>query len=324
MKFKSRKNKNPIKILVAILILSAGAFLLSKQFLSSRSGDIIVGQIAGENVYKSEVEAKFRQILAETNRVANFNFDKLPDQVIELFVREVYLDRKIIAEAKKLGLENTIEIKQQIENYKNTLLRQNYIDNNLKDKLTEEKIAEKHAQINAELDNKSEYSYMQIVLKEESVAQNVYNDLKVKKTLKFGDAVRKFSTDSYSMQNGGQVEHKPENTIDPEMLSVLKSLKKDEISKPVKSADNWYIIRFLASEKIKPLEYETSKEYVRHLIKMEEIEKINGKFLKDHKVKLLTKKEESSIKDSSDLNSNNSSTQTSDGDTQKLPSPENK
>ena len=324
MKFKSRKNKNPIKILVAILILSAGAFLLSKQFLSSRSGDIIVGQIAGENVYKSEVEAKFRQILAETNRVANFNFDKLPDQVIELFVREVYLDRKIIAEAKKLGLENTLEIKQQIENYKNTLLRQNYIDNNLKDKLTEEKIAEKHAQINAELDNKSEYSYMQIVLKEESVAQNVYNDLKVKKTLKFGDAVRKFSTDSYSMQNGGQVEHKPENTIDPEMLSVLKSLKKDEISKPVKSADNWYIIRFLASEKIKPLEYETSKEYVRHLIKMEEIEKINGKFLKDHKVKLLTKKEESSIKDSSDLNSNNSSTQPSDGDTQKLPSPENK
>lgn len=324
MKFKSRKNKNPIKILVAVLILAVGAFYISKKFILSPAGDIVVGQIAGENVYKSEVEAKFKQILAETNRVANFNFDKLPDQVIELFVREVYLDRKIIAEAKKLGLENTLEIKQQIENYKNTLLRQTYIDNNLKDKLTEEKIAEKHAQINAELDNKSEYSYMQIVLREESVAQNVYNDLKVKKTLKFGDAVRKFSTDSYSMQNGGQVEHKPENTIDPEILSVLKSLKKDEISKPVKSAQSWYIIKFLDSEKIKPLEYETSKEYMRHLIKMEEIEKINGKFLKDHKVKLLTKKEESSIKDSSDLNSNNSLTQPSDGDTQKLPSPESK
>lgn len=324
MKFKSRKNKNPLKILVALLALSAGVFFLSKKFISSPANDIIVGQIAGDNVYKSEVEAKFKQILSETNRVANFNFDKLPDQVIELFVREIYLDRKIIAEAKKLGLENAVEIKQQIENYKNVLLRQAYLDSILKDKLTDEKVAEKFAQTNSELENKSEYSYLQIVTKDEALAKNVYNDLKIKKTLKFGDAVRKYSTDSYSMQNGGQIENKPENTIDPEVLNVLKSLKKDEISQPIKSGDNWFIVKFLGSEKIKALEYEASKEYMRHLIKIEEIEKINGKFLKDHKVKLLTKKEESLTKESSDLNSNNSSTQPSDGDTQKLPSPEDK
>ena len=50
-------------------------------------------------------------------------------------------------------------------------------------------------------------------------------------------------------------------------------------------------MKFFDIKKSKPIEFESTKEYIRHLIKIEEVEKINGKFVKDNKVKILLKRE---------------------------------
>ena len=51
------------------------------------------------------------------------------------------------------------------------------------------------------------------------------------------------------------------------------------------------------------MEFESTKEYVRHLIKIDEVEKINGKFIKDLKVKIIFKKDaENAVKKSPEEN----------------------
>ena len=292
MKLYSRKRKSPIKILVIITLLAGFAFAVSKQFVTKKINDIVVAQIGDENIYKSDIEKKLKEVFANNQNNSQLSFEKLPDQVLELFAREIFLDRKIIAEAKRLGLDNSSEIKESIENFKTSTIRQAYINNSLKDVVTDQRIAEKFNEMNAEAENKNEYKYYQIVVKEQVQAENIYKELKSpKKPLKFSEGARKYSTDIQSSGNGGEVDYKLEASIQKDVLDNLKNLKKDDISKPFQSGNDWYIVKFFDIKKSKPIEFESTKEYIRHLIKIEEVEKINGKFVKDNKVKILLKRE---------------------------------
>ena len=303
MKLYSRKRKSPIKILVIITLLAGFAFAVSKQFVAKKINDIVVAQIGDENIYKSDIEKKLKEVFANNQNNSQISFEKLPDQVLELFAREIFLDRKIIAEAKRLGLDNSIEIKDSIENFKTSTIRQAYINNSLKDVVTDQRIVEKFNEMNAETENKNEYKYYQIVVKEQLQAENIYKELKAsKKPLKFSDGARKYSADTQSSGNGGEVDYKQESSIQKDVLDNLKNLKKDEISKPFQSGSDWYIVKFSDIKKSKPIEFESTKEYIRHLIKIEEVEKINGKFVKDNKVKILLKRDNNDSKKPSEEN----------------------
>jgi parvulin-like peptidyl-prolyl isomerase len=302
MKLYSRKKRNPLKVIILILILVAGIFVLSKIITGSKVDDIVVAQIGTENIYKSEIEKKVNDVFAN-NPSAKIPFEKLPDQVLEIIAREVFLDRKIIAEAKRLGIDNSKEVKNQIESYKTTIIRQSYENSQLKLAIDDQKIVEKFNEINNNNNSKNEYKYSQIVLRDEFTAKNVIKDLKsVKKPIKFFDGARKYSIDTQSSSTGGEVDFKAESTIKEPILNVLKSLSKDEISSPFVVDDLWYIVKLSDVKKPKPIDFESSKEYVKHLLKIEEIQKINGKFLKDDKVKILIKRS-----NPQDVNSNNSS-----------------
>lgn len=303
MKLYSKKRKSPIKILVILTLLAGFGFAVSKQFFTKKANDIIVAQIGEENIYKSDIEKKLKEVFAN-NKNPQFSFEKLPDQVIELFSREVYLDRKIVAEAKRLGLDNSVDVKDAIENFKISTIRQSYVSNLLKDSITDQKIVEKFNDMNAQLENKIEYKYYQIILSDQAQAENVYKELKAnKKPLKFSDGAKKYSLDAQSSNNGGEVDYKQESAIPKDIVENLKKLKKDELSKPFQSGENWYIVKSGDVKKSKPLEFESTKEYIRHLIKVEEVEKINGKFIKDQKVKILLKKDaEGSVKKPSQEN----------------------
>ncbi|MFM6972363.1 MAG: SurA N-terminal domain-containing protein, partial [Alphaproteobacteria bacterium] len=142
MKLYSKKRKNPFKILFALTVLVGIAFVGSKQFISKKANDILVAQIGDENIYKSEIERKLEDLFA-SNKTAKISFDKLPEQVLELFAREIFLDKKIIAEAKRLGIDNSTDIKNAIESFKIQTIRQAYINNQIKDVITDQKIVEK-------------------------------------------------------------------------------------------------------------------------------------------------------------------------------------
>lgn len=291
MKLYSKKRKSPIKILVILTLLAGFAFAISKQFVTKKANDIIVAQIGDENIYKSDIEKKLKEVFANSQN-SKISFEKLPDKVIEMFAKEIFLDKKIVGEAKRLGLENSSEIRDSIENFKVSTIRQAYINNLLKDSITDQKIVEKFNEMNSELENKNEYKYYQIVLKEQVQAQNIFKELKAtKKPLKFAEGAKKYSIDSQSSSNGGEIDNAKEASIAKEVLENLKKLKKDEISAPFQSGNDWYIVKFHEVKKTKPIEFESAKEYIRHLIKIEEIEKINSNFIKDLKVKILLKRE---------------------------------
>ena len=157
--------------------------------------------------------------------------------------------------------------------------------------------------MNAELENKVEYKYYQIVLAEQYQADNVYKELKAsRKPLKFSDGARKYSIDAQTSGNGGEVDFKPEASIQKPIIEILKNLKKDEFSKPFQVGTQWYIVKSGDLKKSKPMEFESTKEYIRHLIKIDEIEKINGRFIKDKKVNILLKRDAKQPSDSLEIN----------------------
>ena len=64
MKLYSKKRKSPIKILVILTLLAGFGFAVSKQFFTKKANDIIVAQIGEENIYKSDIEKKLKEVFA--------------------------------------------------------------------------------------------------------------------------------------------------------------------------------------------------------------------------------------------------------------------
>lgn len=79
-----------------------------------------------------------------------------------------------------------------------------------------------------------------ILVADQATAQTVYN--KLKSGAKFSDMVAQFSTDSQSVANKGSLGWFYQGTMDADFEKAAFSLKKGDISQPVKSSMGWHII----------------------------------------------------------------------------------
>lgn len=79
-----------------------------------------------------------------------------------------------------------------------------------------------------------------ILVADQATAQTVYN--KLKSGAKFSDMVAQYSTDSQSVANQGNLGWFYQGTMDADFEKAAFSLKKGDISQPVKSSMGWHII----------------------------------------------------------------------------------
>ena len=57
-------------------LLAGFGFAVSKQFITKKANDIIVSQIGEENIYKSEIEKKLKEVFVN-NKNSQFSFERI-------------------------------------------------------------------------------------------------------------------------------------------------------------------------------------------------------------------------------------------------------
>ena len=298
MRRYSRK-KNSTKIFIVATTVAALVFGASAYFFK-RGNDVVVAQINDQKVYKSEIERKLRSVFDGQNLEQNQEnkipeVENLPKEVIEILVKEVYLDKELAREAKRSKVADSKEVKDKIADAKDKILRQSYIDSMVKQEITDQKVSDKYAELSNELTGKKEYSISHIVTKTKDDAEKVLKEMQGKKPARFSDLAKKYSIDQESAEKSGDLGYILEDNMIKEIGDAVGSLKKDEVSNPIQTKFGWHIIKISDVRDAKALPFESVKDNIREQLAQDKLNEINSKITKNSKVKILIKLKEAEI-----------------------------
>jgi len=286
--YPSRKKKSK-KLFIVATVVAAFIFTGSYLIFSSSSSDDVVAKINGQKIYKSEIEVRLHDVFeGQEGGSKTPELNKLPKEIIEILAKEVYLEKELTKEAMKSEATKTKEVKNKINDAKNKILRQSYIDSILKNEITEEKINDKYFELSKELEGKKEYQIFHIVVKTREEADKIAKELKSKRSAtKFAELAKKYSIDPETASKGGEIDYTLEDSMIKEVAAVVKTLEKDKTSDPIETKYGWHIVKVGDVREAKALSFEAVKDNIRDQLIQDRVNEINNKIINNAKVQIL-------------------------------------
>jgi peptidyl-prolyl cis-trans isomerase C len=285
---RSSRKKNSTKIFVAITVVAALIFVASNHFLKNVN-EVVIAKVNDTQIFKSEIEKKLHNVFdGQSQEIKIPKVENLPKEVIEILIKEVYLDKKLTEEAKKSQLAKSNDVKDRIAEAADKILRQAYVDSLLKQEITDQKVSEKYVELSNELAGKKEYSIFHIVTKTQDEAAKILKILKSKKpSAKFFELAKKYSIDQDSAEKGGELGYIIEDNMIKEISDIAVTLKKDEISNPIQTKFGWHLIKVSDVREAKALPFESVKDNIRDQLSQDKLNDINARITKDAKIQIL-------------------------------------
>ncbi len=286
--YPSRKKKSK-KLFIISTVVAACIFSGSYFVFSNSSSDEVVAKINGQKIYKSEIELRLHDVFEGQDGVTKTpDLDKLPKEILEILAKEVYLEKELTKEAMKSDVVKTKEVQARIEDAKNKIVRQSYIDSILKSEITDEKINNKYLELSKELEGKKEYQIFHIVVKSKEEADKIAKDLKAKKSSsRFAEMAKKYSIDQETANKGGEIDYTLEDSMIKEISAVVANLEKDQISDPIETKYGWHIVKIGDIREAKALSFESVKDNIRDQLIHDRVNEINNKIINNAKVQIL-------------------------------------
>lgn len=221
----------------------------------------VVATVNGENITNAEYRKAFDQVKAQiesspqyTKDIWNQDYEgkKFLDVVKENVLDSLIAQKLLLQEALKNNI--TVSDKEIEEEYqrekefnkditkedvKNYLLINKLFEEYTKDvKITEEELKKYYE------DNKDRFETVKashILVSDEKIAQDIYNRLM--KGEDFATLAKEYSIDTATKDQGGDLGEFARGVMVPEFEQVAFSLKKGQISKPVKTDYGYHIIK---------------------------------------------------------------------------------
>lgn len=291
------KKRKLTKLFVTFAAIAAISYGASVYFNARQTtGDSVVAKINNEKIYKSQIDSKIKEVFAGSDSDIDLpSIETFPPEVVETFAKEIYLERELVSRAKKEGITKKEDLKYQIENSKNRIIANAYLNSVIKEKVSEEKIRDKYAELNSDIAGKKEFSVAHILVKTKAEAEKIYESLtskKAKKVANFADLAKKNSIDKDTASKGGKLGYVLEDNMLKEIAAVVVALKKGEISKPVETKSGWYIVKLEDTKEAKAASFEEVKESLREQMIKEETGAIYKDIFDNIKIEILFKKAE--------------------------------
>ena len=283
--------KNSTKIFSASAIIAVVIVAIS--FVTIKNKDkVAIAKVNDMVIYQSEIQARIDSIFTIENfggnEVKSPKAETLPAEIIELLAKEIYLEKELLARAKKSKVTNSKEVKNRIESATSQIIRQAYIDEMVKSEVTEEALLEKYAKLSQELDGKKEYLIFHIVTKEK--ADRAMRALRSGGYKNFDSVAKKYSVDQASSEKGGELGYVLEDNMIKEISDVVKNLKVGSVADPVKTKFGWHIIKLAEIRDAKAMAFDDVKESLKNQLTQDAISKVNADISKEVKVELLIDK----------------------------------
>ena len=222
---------------LAIALLSAT--LISSAACADNSD--VVATYSGGKVTSVEVMKHFQPILDRQNETAGKKFSELDQQMKETMIRN-YINNKLLRkEAEDLGITKSQEFKDKMKNAETYLIQQELFELKTKDVVSDQAVSQEYDKLVKALKGQKEYKVSHILVDSEQAAKNAKSQ--VIKTGSFNKVAKELSKDEASRAQGGSLGYMPKGMLMPEFEEKMVSMKKNEVSNPVKTQFGWHIIK---------------------------------------------------------------------------------
>ena len=278
--FMKKKIIISLAIVILVVLCIAVAIIIKKNNKNIDNNTIVakskIGNITVKDVkdYLNNIQQLFGQ---------NIDINNLKKEEKELIVNEIVNNKIILETAKKSGVENTEEYKAQVENFKNNLAKELFLNKLISENITEEKIRERYDEVNKILVDKKEYKVKHILVKTKAEIDKVVRELK---NNTFEDLAEKYSIDS-SKSNGGDLGYVVEGQTVPEFDEVLKNQPLRKLSEPFETQFGWHILIKEDERKATIKDYEEEKELIKDALTRDFIRNYSLKNLEGMNIEIL-------------------------------------
>lgn len=213
------------------LTLAAAATLLVLA-MPAQAEEGVAAIVNGDKIYTKDVNKAI-----ETMEIKAADVEKLYPMVLEQIVNEKLIEGAV-AKAKVTDSE---DYKKRLEILKVQLAKQMYLENTLKDKISDKAVKAEYEKFKKENKGKTEIHARHILVPTEEEAKQVIKDLDG--GAKFEELAAKRSSGP-AATNGGDLGYFAEGDMVPEFSKAAFALKKGEYTKtPVKTGFGWHVIK---------------------------------------------------------------------------------
>lgn len=273
-------------ILGSALISASISFAAEKNNKSSNKlkSDSVVAEYNGNKVKLKDVKSEFNQAIQGQSEMQNQKFEDLDKNVQENIIKSYVQSRILESEAEKSGIRESKEYKDKLEKIKKQVALQLFIENQIKSKVTEDKIKAKYNKFKKDISGKKEVKARHILVDSKEKAEEIKN--KLDKGSNFADLAKEYSKDQSSKVKGGELGYFSEGQLVPEFESKAFSMKKGQVSAPVKTQFGYHIIKVEDKRPVKVPSYDEIKSSIEGRLSREFFESYMDDLNKKYNVKV--------------------------------------
>lgn len=213
--------------------LALTAVLLSLTFATPvlAADDTVLATVNGENIMKKDVLEAIKTLPIKDAKV---------EEVYGLVVDQVINEKLIDAATKTAKIEESEDFKKRLDIIRSQLVKQIYLENAVKDKISDKAVKAEYDKFKKENKGKEEIKARHILVPSEEEAKQAIKDLDG--GAKFEELATKRSSGP-SAQNGGDLGYFAREDMLEEFSAAAFKLKKGEYTKePVKTQFGWHVI----------------------------------------------------------------------------------
>lgn len=240
---------------LVITIFGACVALGVSAHAESKEKNPVVLKVNGEEVTKSDVSDAWNSLFPGG---AAPDFDTFDESVRQNVLKGLVSEKLLYKEAEKSGVPEREDIQRRLKNLEKQLAIQAFVEEKSNALITEKSLKEAYQQYVAKAKNNEEVRARHILVDSEEKANALYERLK--KGEDFSKLAKAESKDTGSGARGGDLDYFTKDKMVKEFADAAFTLKKGEISKPLKTEFGWHIIKLEDRRPQKLESFEEKKE----------------------------------------------------------------
>lgn len=213
----------------------------------------VLAKLYGDEVKRQDVLALVNTMPAQMQQIP-------PEQLFSLALEQIINNKIIDNNAASSGLENDSEVLKQLEGIKVQIVRNKFLENAVKSKLTDERLKTEYEQYLTNFPDVEEVKVAHILVDNEKLAKELIG--KLNKGAAFADLAKENSQDG-SAEGGGDLGYFSKTDVVPAFAEAAFALKAGTYSKaPVKTDFGFHIIKVDEKRNRPPASFAEAKPYM--------------------------------------------------------------
>lgn len=223
------------------LVIAPALFIGLASSAIAQTADTVVAELNGTPITFGDIQA----FQAGIPTAAEIDTAQILPRLIEF-----YIDQQIVVNAARgRGLENDAQVQEQLERLENELIRQAYLRDEIRDRVTEEKVRAEHDKRLETMVQEEEVRARHILVDTQDEAEALVRE--ISEGADFAELAREKSTGPSGPQ-GGDLGYFTAGVMVPAFSEAAFAMDAGEVSAPVQTDFGWHVIK-VEDKRLKPL-----------------------------------------------------------------------